>query len=302
MNEAERNKLLHTLAHLRVDRASGNPAPHKPLLLLVLLHMAERDELPAVLPLTPELAFQFCTFWSAVAHRRTQRPNVRFPFHHLASDGLWTALRADTQPSSDRQATCFARLSPEFLALTRDARGREEARCVLIAQYLQPEERLALYALLGAEVPSAEDTAEIVRQAAGAEAERQGREARFRLDVVAAYSYTCALTGHRLLTIDAGAIVDAAHIRPFSNSRNNDPRNGLALCKNAHWTFDEGLWTITDEYGVVVASKLFAEESPDGLPLTEYQDRALRLPGDRSFWPDPDYLAWHRAHCFLRQT
>jgi putative restriction endonuclease len=67
------------------------------------------------------------------------------------------------------------------------------------------------------------------------------REARFRRNVVAAYNYTCALTGYRLTTISAGCIVDAAHIHQFASSRNNDPRNGLALWKNAHWFFDTGL-------------------------------------------------------------
>jgi hypothetical protein len=33
---------LHKLATLRIARARGNPAPHKPFLLLVVLEMAER--------------------------------------------------------------------------------------------------------------------------------------------------------------------------------------------------------------------------------------------------------------------
>ena len=36
---------LHKLATLRIDRARGNPAPHKPLLLLVILEMAEKGEI-----------------------------------------------------------------------------------------------------------------------------------------------------------------------------------------------------------------------------------------------------------------
>jgi len=58
--------------------------------------------------------------------------------------------------------------------------------------------------------------------------------------VVSAYNFTCALTAYRLTTITAGSIVDAAHIHEFRDSRNNDPRNGIALSKNAHWTFDQG--------------------------------------------------------------
>src|SRR5436309_3550347 len=51
---------LAKLAHLKVDKARGDPAPHKPLLLLVVLELAEQGLLPeGTLPLSPELAFRF---------------------------------------------------------------------------------------------------------------------------------------------------------------------------------------------------------------------------------------------------
>jgi putative restriction endonuclease len=82
---------LATMARLKIDRAKG-PAPHKPLLLLVILDLAEQGLLSdTTLPWTPELAFQFYTYWSIVAHRRRQRPDVRLPFHYLKSDGFWSA-------------------------------------------------------------------------------------------------------------------------------------------------------------------------------------------------------------------
>jgi putative restriction endonuclease len=61
------------------------------------------------------------------------------------------------------------------------------------------------------------------------------------------------LTGYRIITVDRGTIVDAAHIAPFRSSKNNDVRNGLSLCKNAHWLFDVGLWSLDDDYRVIVA-------------------------------------------------
>ena len=77
---------LHKLATLRIDRARGNPAPHKPLLLLVILEMAEKGEIPSrEVALSPNLAFRFSVFWSVVAKRRRQAPEVRLPFHHLGS-------------------------------------------------------------------------------------------------------------------------------------------------------------------------------------------------------------------------
>lgn len=51
---------LTKLSKLRLDRARGDPAPHKPLLLLVLCDLVEKGEVHAdVLPLSPELTFRF---------------------------------------------------------------------------------------------------------------------------------------------------------------------------------------------------------------------------------------------------
>jgi putative restriction endonuclease len=73
----------------------------------------------------------------------------------------------------------------------------------------------------------------------------------------------------------------------------------MALCKNAHWLFDAGLWSIRDDYRIIVAKEAFSEDSPDQKPLTEYDGSNLRLPNDESLWPDPRHLAWHRTHTFL---
>ena len=67
--------------------------PHKPLLLLVVLDLAQESVLgPDTLPLTPQLAFRFCAYWSIVAHRRNQKPDMRFPFTKLKTEGVWTPL------------------------------------------------------------------------------------------------------------------------------------------------------------------------------------------------------------------
>ena len=129
-------------------------------------------------------------------------------------------------------------------------------------------------------------------------ARERGREARFRLTVVPAYNYTCALTGYRLTTIQSGSIVDAAHIHQFSDSRNNHPQNGIALCKNAHWLFDQGLWSLTDDYEVIVAVGRFDEAGPDAFLLRRSPGRQIELPADRNYWPDRSHLAWHRKHKF----
>ena len=62
---------LENLECLKVDRATGDPAPHKPLLLLVVLDLARENALlSGCLRLTPELVFRFSAYWPIVAHRR----------------------------------------------------------------------------------------------------------------------------------------------------------------------------------------------------------------------------------------
>src|SRR5207302_9612139 len=143
------------------DRARGDPAPHKPLLLLVILDLAEMGQLtPMPLPLTPELAFRFCTYWSVLATRRHQRPDVRYPFYHLKSDGFWSPLGENGKPTSERFQARYAALPSDFLAFANDPACRDKARRILIASYFQPEERAALYTLVGIPIPSEDQVAQ----------------------------------------------------------------------------------------------------------------------------------------------
>ena len=71
-------------------------------------------------------------------------------------------------------------------------------------------------------------TASEIKEDALEYARSTARDARFRIQVVSGYLFTCALTGYSLTTVTCSSIVDAAHIQE------RHPRNGLALCKNAH--------------------------------------------------------------------
>jgi putative restriction endonuclease len=288
---------LGKCATLRVDTASG--APHKPLMLLVVLELAEQGLLPnEVLPLTPELAYRFSQYWTPVAARRKQAPDIRYPFFHLKSDGFWTPLGDDGKPTIDRRQARFASMPSDFVAFANDPAFRDRARRILIAKYFLPPERAALYALTGLPIPNEDQVAQDAKYQSPADAQQQGRDARFRLRVMAAYGYTCALSLYRLTTITGKSIVDAAHIHQFADSRNNDPRNGLALCKNAHWLFDNGLWTLTDDYKVIVAEGEFAEAGPEQKLLREYHGKKILLPKDLALRPNPIHIAWHRKKRF----
>lgn len=287
---------LHKLATLRIDRARGNPAPHKPLLLLVILEMADKGEISNLeVRLSPDLAFRFSAYWSVVAHRRKQPPEVRLPFHHLNSSGIWQPLMADGQPSPDKKLTAAVRLDPAFFNCLSDHEFRAEALKVLIETdpYFRPEERIALYEMLHMKpkepkVRENKETYKVIVET--------GRDARFRIEVVViAYRHICALTGYRMTTIEMESIVEAAHIHEFRDSRNNDPRNGIALSKNAHWQFDRGLWSMNDNYEILVNREQFIEDGVPGQRLADFEGRRIFLPTDPKYWPEHAYLEWHRT-------
>lgn len=293
---AQCEKWLRVVANLRVDR-KYNIAPHKPLLLLVVAELAEQRKLLPSLPLTGELVFRFLAFWTIVANRRSQKPDIRMPFFHLNTDGLWLPLDKENKRATDRRCVITAEIGPGFFACLQDESFRVQMRRVLIAKYfIDAPERAALYDLVGLPVPP-----DAVVQADAwryEEARERGREARFRLTVVPAYNYTCALTGYRLVTINAGSIADAAHIHQFADSRNNHPQNGISLCKNAHWLFDEGLWSLDDDYRIIVASSRFHESGDEALLLSRMEGKRIHLPAEKNFWPDKMNISWHRANVF----
>ena len=281
------------LSEFRDVNPSGE-APHKPLLLLTVLKAVERDsDLPEVLVLSPELAYQFKQFEHIVAHRRKQKLDIRMPFHHLKSSDVWESLDKHGEVSKHRSVTTCVKLDPDFRAACLDAEFGQRASAILIETYFRPEEQIALREMMGLPadvvIPESEGD-QTLEQAARSE----GRSARFRLDVVPAYNYTCALTGYRIITVDRGTIVDASHIAPFRSSKNNDVRNGLSLCKNAHWLFDVGLWSLDDDYRVIVAASAFDEDSPDQMPLKQMVGRRILLPRDERYWPLVENLAAHR--------
>ena len=221
---------LVNLSRLHIDRAHG-PAPHKPFLLLVLCDLAEEGLLASPFTLTPEVASRFFSYWRIVAYRRRQRPDIRLPFFHLHTDGILTPLDGDGHPTGNRDAARLAQIPSDFVQFLEDPNSRRRRRRMLIANYFPPSEQIALYEAVGLPAPSDLELEENATYTTRSEARQAGREARFRTGVVAAYDYTCALTGYRLVTIEAGSIVDAAHIHALKDSRNNDLQNGLALSK-----------------------------------------------------------------------
>ncbi len=215
---------------------------------------------------------------------------------HMKSAGFWLPLDAEQKVMKYRDLPAYIQFDPPFFAALNDHAFREQARAILIQTYFESHEQAALWALTGVAQPPADSFAPLPTDS---EAVERGREGRFRIGVVTAYNYTCALTGYRLVTLTSGSIVDACHIHQFAHSRNNDPTNGIALCKNAHWLFDNGLWTLRDDYTILIADRHFAEAGEEAFQLGRMRDKRIALPANTAYWPGQQHLEWHRTHKFL---
>jgi putative restriction endonuclease len=126
----------------------------------------------------------------------------------------------------------------------------------------------------------------------------QRRDSAFRGIVLENYGFGCAVTGQRFHSA-SHVEADGAHIIGKDVRGTDDPRNGIALSKSAHWAFDRGIFTISDQYEVVINPKARAA-SVANFQLLEMDRRPIRLPADSYYRPHAEALAWHRSEVFDR--
>jgi putative restriction endonuclease len=91
-------------------------------------------------------------------------------------------------------------------------------------------------------------------------------------------------------------LVQAAHIVPFSQSRNDKPDNGLALCPNHHWAMDRALIAPCPDKqhraGVWRVSRLLDDRIDDQKDLLALHERPVIKPLEEKFYPAEENLRW----------
>jgi putative restriction endonuclease len=121
------------------------------------------------------------------------------------------------------------------------------------------------------------------------------RDRVFRRVVLRAYDERCAITGLKLINGKGRAEVAAAHIRAVEASGPDIVSNGIALSGTAHWMFDRGLISLSDDLEILVSRQT---NDPDSVKsIINKSGRAL-TPRRLSDRPHPHFLEWHREHCF----
>ncbi len=115
----------------------------------------------------------------------------------------------------------------------------------------------------------------------------------FRVIVTDAYARRCAITGERTLPV-----LEAAHIKPYSEGGEHRIDNGLLLRSDLHTLFDRGYVTITPDRRLEVSRRL-KQDWENGRDYYAMRGRELRPPANPALVPAREFLEWHNSSRYL---
>lgn len=117
------------------------------------------------------------------------------------------------------------------------------------------------------------------------------KTAQFKTQLLSIYNYSCAVTG--CSTIPA---LSLAHIKNMYDDRYLGVDNGLILRSDLHHLFSKGVITFfyegDDEIVVKLSHRMKMDLDPE---YSKLEGRCLRLPKNKEFWPNKEYLKWHNT-------
>ena len=286
---------------------AGEKAPHKPVLLLAVLEeMAAGSIIENHIYITPELVARFRDVWSRVVRNPAFKPDFFLPFFHLKSERFWhlrlfpgrefllTSSHSPKSFRSLRETVHYAFLDDELFALAMTGTGREGLRVALTNAYFPGTsgEGHAGY-IQEVETQILGESSVQYQQAALSFTEEDivARGGVFKRVVPRAYDYTCCVSRMRIIAGSQAQMVDACHIVPFAESRDDTIANGISLCPNLHRAFDRGLIRIDTDYRVAISPMVTEREGAYG--LREFAGRKILLPHEKGWWPGRENLEQH---------
>ena len=319
-------KYLKNFSHLRTDKNRKRwsafttyQAPHKPFLLLSVMDLIAQGSITQnFIEPSFELLDTFNNYWNSIMPPGS-KTSMAYPFPRLKTDGFWNLvsnqgyenqIHIDFSSMTKLREVCAgARMDEELFQLLCNPETREQLRAILIKTYFAPEvqskvagQGMVNYAAFQYSIELlkvAETKASFASDKEESEQKKKIRDQGFRKAIITLYSHRCALCGIRMLTPEGHTIVDAAHVKPWKDSFDDRPTNGMALCKLCHWSFDKGLMSVGKKLEVLVSKRVLVEQNYPGHILT-LTDRPIFTPEQESFWPAQDNLHWHRRNTFRR--
>ena len=278
-------------------------APYKPILLLSVIDLISQNKIQNnEIYITDELIATFNRYWNILSPD-SFNGGLALPFFHLKNDGFWK-LQFSQEYDGGRPQTIpklkedvdYAILDQDLFGFLQDSNSREELITTIIAAWFLSSKKEIEDILKINQNLESENERELQKKKTYLR-KSIVRDAFFRKAIVHLYDYKCSICHLKVVHSLTQSIVDGAHIKPLYKFYDNHVNNGICLCKNHHWAFDQGLWTINDDYRIIV-SQNFYEESPYTKPLGEFHGQIILLPGERKNYPRLEAIQWHRQNIF----
>ncbi len=297
-----RKNMIDQLCSMNMNKKAGHVSPHKAVMMLAVIDLvAAGGAKQNRFVYGPELLEHFRRYFDVVK-TPVDSFSPLLPFFFLRSEPFWhhqpvpgqeAVCAAISEPGGARKLQSiveYAFLDDALFARLQDAAGREEAREALICKY-SPSHHDELMRL-AAQEEGAGLYAQVLRgeRKASGRVKEDVRDLAFARVVKQAYHFQCAACGLRIV-FDGASLVDAAHIIPFAESHDDDPCNGLSLCKNHHWAMDQELiFPCSDNCWHVHKG---IDDRIDGQrALIDLHQRPLIAPVELRFSPKPSALTW----------
>ncbi len=295
-------------------------APHKPVLLLAVIDSFDHGEITENrIEITDDLLRHFYDNWSLLV-KSDNTPNFALPFFHLKNEksGIWNLI---TMPGKEIPTTKSksiksfkalhdtvqaAALSNDLFDALSDSGAREVIKNAILRKYfgIKSQSQLKDYPTFSESIekemfgdPNENYARKVNRiiQAVPDESIEEIlvlRSSIFRRIILDIYDNQCSVSGLKIGDINKTSLVDVCHIIPFSDTKNDSVRNGIALSPTFHRAFDRGLIAVSDNYTVMVNARLKDYKPESG--IRKYENQKIYLPKDERYWPSPESLYLHR--------
>ena len=309
-NSSDIYRTLELVLAVKPNRVQDRLRPHKPCLLLAVLDLFEAQVLhenQIEFDSTPRLIETFNAYFDAVALPKESK-RACMPYVHLASDEIWhleplpgceNAVRE--KPSKGgvtnqwvRDNVRYVRLNESFFITCFDAEARNTIREAIVEKFFftQADE---IRRVINESVASIRYELELRRNEPTRELRnlpnKDTRSTSFRRVVLDAYDYRCAATGWRIV-VPGINLIEAAHLVPWSKSKDDSVKNGIALTPTFHRAMDANLIAPSTTGMWEIADILRDSRIKDFEPFRELEGKRVILPNKRANHPKDEALEY----------
>lgn len=218
-----------------------------------------------------------------------------YPFWRLQNDGIWTLTGTERLPHSQanrdvakaellKHNVAGGFLEPIYKLLRDDQQFLRTLAGQILDLHFPPSLHTDILGAVGLDLRIDIPT-------------RRKRDPEFRLRVLRAYEFCCAVCGFDVRIDQTTLGLEAAHIKWHLAGGPDTEDNGVALCAMHHKLLDYGAYRIAEDYSVRVSQRVHGSR---GLTewLLRFHHQTARKPRSAAYSIGREYIDWHYREVF----